>query len=825
MDFHGMKRKKLQALCKKHGIPANLKNIEMANRLSTLFQEDKTSPVRFKAMSDILSKCSVIESQRDGDSVYVGKTMNMNDKSLVGKKTDETLVTSEYNTENITVEEMEISKEGCMSVGHCVSNPESERGMANEIELLSSANRHGDLSEYNNTESSSAEEEQADICEVGRLSVGHCVRESLDEVSLKKPERRVSSERGCKVNVLEGSVSLSSAFASLSPMEEKVALHQLIPIHNAASSVLDESNVFTTPERNLTMMEQLNQNGKTLTGDSVNHQSDEAVESRGVVFTTLPEQVLLLGDCGLDHEEGKQEKHTATESPDVLNASQNEGVRVVVDLHDESNSVASLLIQSCVVGDFNGDGLERNKEIRTDELHCESGTITSSKVSQAENVSGQNATQGTSKKSKLNSPHVDSVIDIDGADTIMECNPESELLVETTQSPSSVQLAVSLPTGPILVKETVSTLIAEEDTKSNEEAVLKEHRFVAKLAEAEVILEQLSQNGKTLAGDSVNHNNDEEVESHTAVFTTPEHPDESDVLNTSQNGGESNVFELQDETNIAASPLKQSCVGDFNVELYCESGTINRHALTENSGGKNKAMEFYEEPVVFTGLVERREFSLETRQHLEKFEPHTVGKQEREEVEMKDVSAFFTRFETCLLLGESTHGILGNVTSGSSKYQSHHDSSPKVILKKESMVRGSHISALDLGDNTIPDSSGTIASKVFFYCHEFNAREETAGSENVAGLDATQGTSKQSRRGHSPHVDSANYFDLEIDGTSVLAGTCSLVPEESTPSTTIHDQINEALEELAITDELIETKVTTQRDDKGSLMEDEHLGL
>ncbi|WVZ14509.1 hypothetical protein V8G54_012075 [Vigna mungo] len=39
MDFHGMKRKRLQALCKKHGIPANLKSCEMANRLSLLFKE------------------------------------------------------------------------------------------------------------------------------------------------------------------------------------------------------------------------------------------------------------------------------------------------------------------------------------------------------------------------------------------------------------------------------------------------------------------------------------------------------------------------------------------------------------------------------------------------------------------------------------------------------------------------------------------------------------------------------------------------------------------------------------------------------------------
>lgn len=38
LDFHGMKRKRLQALCKKHGIPANLKNKEMADRLSSIFK-------------------------------------------------------------------------------------------------------------------------------------------------------------------------------------------------------------------------------------------------------------------------------------------------------------------------------------------------------------------------------------------------------------------------------------------------------------------------------------------------------------------------------------------------------------------------------------------------------------------------------------------------------------------------------------------------------------------------------------------------------------------------------------------------------------------
>ncbi|KAG8378091.1 hypothetical protein BUALT_Bualt08G0102000 [Buddleja alternifolia] len=46
MDFHGMKRKDLQALCKKHKIPANLSNLEMANRLTQFIKENEKSVTR-----------------------------------------------------------------------------------------------------------------------------------------------------------------------------------------------------------------------------------------------------------------------------------------------------------------------------------------------------------------------------------------------------------------------------------------------------------------------------------------------------------------------------------------------------------------------------------------------------------------------------------------------------------------------------------------------------------------------------------------------------------------------------------------------------------
>ncbi|KAK8677768.1 hypothetical protein V6N13_143291 [Hibiscus sabdariffa] len=50
MDFHGMKRKELQALCKKHGVPANLTNREMADRLTSIFKENE-DPVPLEELS------------------------------------------------------------------------------------------------------------------------------------------------------------------------------------------------------------------------------------------------------------------------------------------------------------------------------------------------------------------------------------------------------------------------------------------------------------------------------------------------------------------------------------------------------------------------------------------------------------------------------------------------------------------------------------------------------------------------------------------------------------------------------------------------------
>ncbi|XP_022772481.1 uncharacterized protein LOC111315162 [Durio zibethinus] len=50
MDFHGMKRKDLQTLCKKHGVPANLTNREMVDQLASIYKEDE-EPISLEKLS------------------------------------------------------------------------------------------------------------------------------------------------------------------------------------------------------------------------------------------------------------------------------------------------------------------------------------------------------------------------------------------------------------------------------------------------------------------------------------------------------------------------------------------------------------------------------------------------------------------------------------------------------------------------------------------------------------------------------------------------------------------------------------------------------
>ncbi|CAN6938751.1 unnamed protein product [Brassica oleracea] len=711
-----------------------------------------------------------------------------------------------------------------------------------------SAKRHGNFSEYN-AENSNAEEE-ADICKVGRISAGHGVyREKLDEVedeSLMKSVQTISSERGCEPNPLVLSGSLSTEFASHSHKEENVsecleeeemkALSQPTPINKAASNELDSSSLFTTPERNLMLMEQLSESGKICEAHIVTQHNDEAVES--VVFTT-PEKVLLLGDSGLD-EVGKEEEHTTTDFPDesdILNTSQNEafneGERIEVELHDEPNIAASPLRQSSV-GYFKEDRNERNEENRTVELHCESGTCTGQDKHDGAENSGGNKDMELYEESVvftgLEERH--ELFEDSGKDKARE----DELKMDAQfyeEAGLSTEMHKDLPLAdPELGK--AGWLEINNDDKSG------------------------SLEGQLLYGDSEQKKTKKapaEFHDESAVPSIRERhpfPEESE-LEEAAKSEENNALESQtDCDNFTAA--------NVNAKSHDMSHDMSIMGAFEPDGEENKDVELLGESNISTneesgqdGKIKYNtaatceEFSFfispERRHHLGNTEPHTAGKQERKEVEFKDESAFFTRLETRLLLGESGQDSLGNSKSISTKYQSHRASSRKIILKDDSVIRECQVAAPDFRENTIDHFSGSTASKVS-HSHEFSARED------VAGLDAIQGSSKQSR-GNSPHVDtchsmeadtimdaernvsfSSNVLALPAEGNSETIGEisnhievagCSLVSEESGPSTDIQNQIHDAVEELPVTDELIDAKLTknSQSDSKTISLPDE----
>ncbi|XP_045811538.1 uncharacterized protein LOC123905831 isoform X2 [Trifolium pratense] len=67
MNFFTKKRNELQRLCKKHGIPANLKNIEMAERLSLIYKE-KENPVSNGSYKDkSIVEIIILDSDSDTD--------------------------------------------------------------------------------------------------------------------------------------------------------------------------------------------------------------------------------------------------------------------------------------------------------------------------------------------------------------------------------------------------------------------------------------------------------------------------------------------------------------------------------------------------------------------------------------------------------------------------------------------------------------------------------------------------------------------------------------------------------------------------------------
>ncbi|EOA34003.1 hypothetical protein CARUB_v10021499mg [Capsella rubella] len=128
MDFHGMKRKQLQSLCKKHGIPANLKNVEMANRLASAFENDiVVQKVRFSSENEAFLLYSLFEGMPAEEPILENSAEHWketnpskdDEKSSSEKDVQATNLHGNFFETNSAEEEMEIAKVGCQGAGHC----------------------------------------------------------------------------------------------------------------------------------------------------------------------------------------------------------------------------------------------------------------------------------------------------------------------------------------------------------------------------------------------------------------------------------------------------------------------------------------------------------------------------------------------------------------------------------------------------------------------------------------------------------------------------------------------------------------------------------
>ncbi|CAH2067632.1 unnamed protein product [Thlaspi arvense] len=764
---------------------------------------------------------------------------------------------------------------------------------------IQAENLHGNFSEYN-TETGGAQE-QAVICKGDRISVDHCVNlETLDD-NLEKSERSISSERGCKRKALELSGYLSTDFAFLSPMEENVsecvkevemkALSQPIPINKAASSTLDEPALFTTPERNLMLMEKVSENGKRRAVDSVTHHNDEAVESHAVVFTT-PEQVLLLGDSGLD-EVGKEEEHTATNLPgdsDVLNSTErdsmlqnearNEGESVVVELHDDSNIATTPLKQSSV-GDFEGDGIERNEENKT-ELHCESGTCTTpdSHAVFGNSVSDGAENSGGSKATEFNeNPVVFTGLEVihegfgySGQDEDPELGEAEWLGINIADKSSPcTSLERQLLYGDSEQKKAVKTAekaAAEFHDDSFNPNFPERHPFAE---EPELVETAKSDEDKAV-----------ELQVDCDIFTGAE---KQLLLETEEGLKGNNIIANSHEiSDVLTASEGHSRESDISTDL-------ERRLLSEDSGlhetrkMKDNTSATCEEYLIFT--------SPEKNQLFGNSELPTAGKQEGK-VEFKDESALFTRLESRLLLEESGQDRLGNEESApSTNIQNQISDALEELAITDNDEADDLIEAnvtmnteRDYKGNLLLDSSGgaPVSGKTCVVVatedHEHlgcNSGEDfrntwaTSGGSRALEDEATgpiatpfaekaislipnefivqdnkteEETTMEAERNAplSPCVLTLPAEgDFEIFGENSshfeIAGTSSMESEESSLSLDIQNQIKDALEESAVTDnneadELTEAKVTRNLDSSVSEKtcvlggtEDEHLGF
>ncbi|XP_010471831.1 PREDICTED: uncharacterized protein LOC104751571 isoform X2 [Camelina sativa] len=516
--------------------------------------------------------------------------------------------------------------------------------------------------------------------------------------------------------------------------------------------------------------EKSREKGMALAAESMTERNDEVGESHAVVFTT-PKQVSTLGDAGID------EEHTSTIFPDEFDVKE------------------SIVLTSQVK---QGDRSGMNEENRTVELQRDSGTCSLD----AHTLLGNYVSGGGNNPMEFYEDYV----------------------VFTDQE--RYELAGSV--GHDKARESEGKEVVQFYEKSEVSTGLHSAQPLA--------FSELSETGRQGINSS----------DKSGLFTSVERQllygasEQKEAVKTGEKAG----AEYHDGFDVPEnSELNEAAKGEENkyVEFRVASFTSAEKHLETDEGVKGDNI------TAMSHAVSDVLSAVEGQFLMGESEPDEAEKKYRENNDVDMLGESNTSFgpEMHMLFGESELDGTKNIRdytattceesfafTSPERRQLLVNFEPYSARKKEqkvvedSVVQESLLAVQDFRENTIADSSSSIASK-FVYINYSNAGIETAGAELMP-----KGSQAEDVAGHISHVDSLNLFDFETEEAESImeaeinvsfssyvalpakgnsetideishdlevAGTCSMV-SESGPSTDNQNQIHDALEELAITD-------------------------
>ncbi|KHN41287.1 hypothetical protein glysoja_030125, partial [Glycine soja] len=336
LDFHGMKRKRLQALCKKHGIPANLKNKEMADRLSSIFKG--------KEVEDPVGSGNV-GTKKGTPRCVGGKDINAEMVDLVtpGPGLEERSVVSAKNLKGLEIERLEFEMNSSPEItrgdsGICGVEEDMKSGLNEEQVVNSQGNLHSEplvvaLEELN---SPLVEEEVEKLGDKNNLLEGVCENGKGRDEAVEQGDHNSPQGSNMKdVNVLHVSQA-----ESLYPMVEEDEAAEQGSLSSPQASKMKDVNVYVSQEESGYLMVEEYEAAKQ--GDHSSPQGSN-MKDMNVLHVSHEESVYPLVEDDEAVEQGNQNSPQASNIKDVnvLLVSQEESCYTVVE-DDEAEEQGSL---------------------------------------------------------------------------------------------------------------------------------------------------------------------------------------------------------------------------------------------------------------------------------------------------------------------------------------------------------------------------------------------------------------------------------------------------------------------------------------------------